>query len=343
MAYFAGYAIAVSIIGIMLAAGGIMLGLGYSLDDKKLKEWGRNELFQSVANGIIVGALLLAFSPGGAVVSLINSMTRIQNTSLCTGALSSNYAICFAYNYLSGLGSITVNGVQHQELLGSALTLLAPLSILYVVLGVIGALKIGIGVVSFSFSGLLNPLLSQINYAISAIVFAITGIEVQAVLLKFVGMTAVPILLPVGIVLRAFYFTRRLGGAIMAIAIGLFAVFPLTYLLDAQLSSGYSSMINSSSINSLITNSTQAKQVLSEESLGSNTISLNFLNPLLGMLEPLVASIENAVEKLLNYIALLIVEVFFLPTFSIILTIISIRELARILGTEVSFGKFDVF
>ncbi len=338
-----GYAIAVSIIGIMIAAGGIILGLGYALDDKKLKEAGRGELLQSMINGVIVGTLILAFSTGGVVVSLVNSIVTMPSTSSCTGALSTNYAICFAYNYLSGLTATTVNGVQHQDLLGSALTLLTPLSLLYVVLGVIGALKIGIGVVSFSFSGLLNPVLSQLNYAISAIVFAITGIEVQAVLLKFIGLTAVPVLLPVGIVLRTFYFTRRLGGAIMAVAIGLFAVFPLTYLLDAQLASGYSNMINQNGINSLIANSTQVKQALSTESMQSNTISLGFLNPVLGVLEPIVNEIENAIEKLLDYIALLIVEVFFLPTFSLILTIISIREFARILGTEVSFGKFDVF
>ncbi|EQD42156.1 hypothetical protein B2A_10463, partial [mine drainage metagenome] len=31
------------------------------------------------------------------------------------------------------------------------------------------------------------------------------------------------------------------------------------------------------------------------------------------------------------------------PIFSVILTIISAREFARILGTEVSFGRFDIF
>jgi len=343
LVYFPGYAIAIAIIAIMLAVAGILLGLGYSLDDRKLKELGRAELIQSLINGVIVGSLFIAFSPGGLVINLINSIAVMPNPSYCTGALSSNSAICFAYNYLAGYTSVTINGVKHQTLLSSALSLLVPLSMLYVILGVIGALKVGIGIISFSFSGLLNPLLSQLNYAISAIVFAITGIEVQAVLLKFVGLTAVPVLLPTGIVLRTFYFTRRLGGAIIAVAIGLFAVLPLTYLLDAQLSGEYSSSMNAATISSLITNSTQVKNALSGINAQSNTISLGFLDPVINMLGGIVSQIENALESLLNYIALLIVEVFFLPTFSIILTIVSIRELARILGTEISFGRFDVF
>ncbi|MEM3227648.1 MAG: hypothetical protein QXR58_02660 [Candidatus Micrarchaeaceae archaeon] len=343
MTYFPGYTIAVAIIAIMLAVSGILLGMGYALDDRKLKELGRSELVQSLINGVIVGSLMLAFSQGGLVVSLIDSIAAMPNTASCTGALGSNTAICFAYNYLAGIAPVTVNGVQHQTLLSSALTLLAPLSLLYVVIAVIGALKISIIAVSFSFSGILTPLLSQLNYAISAIVFAITGIEVQAVLLKFVGLTAVPVLLPAGIVLRTFYFTRRLGGAIIAVAIGLFAVFPLTYLLDAQLTGEYSNTINSSAISSLALNATQVKNALAGESVHNNSTSLNFLDPVINVLGGLMVQVEGAMERLVNYIALLIVEVFFLPTFSVILTIVSIRELARIMGSEISFGRFDIF
>ena len=49
------------------------------------------------------------------------------------------------------------------------------------------------------------------------------------------------------------------------------------------------------------------------------------------------------IQSIVDYLALLIVEVVFLPLLSIILTIISARELARIMGSEISFGRFDVF
>ncbi len=343
MPYFAGYYIAVALIGIMLIVAGILLGLGYAIDDKKLKDLGRAELIQSLINGVIVGSLLLAFSPSGIVTALINNMASGFYPNSCSGALASNSAICFAYNYLAGVYPVTIYGTSHATLLDSSLTILTPLAVLYASLGVISSLSLGIGVVSFSFAKLLSPMLSQLGYAISAVTFAVMGIEVQAVLLKFVGLISIPVLLPTGMVLRTFYLTRRLGGALIAIAIGLFVVFPLTYLLDAQLTAQYSGSVDVSSITSAINSTASGSSLLSGINLTSNSIGSGIVNTLESSLSGIVSGLESLVNSIIDYIALLIVEVFFLPTFSVILTVIFTRELARALGSEVSFGRFDVF
>lgn len=343
LSYFAGYYIAIALITIMIAVSGILLGLGYALDDKKLKELGKAELIQAAINGVIIGSLLITFGQSGIVTSLVNNISSGFYPTSCTGVLSGSSAICFAYNYLAGVFPITVHGVQHATLLDSSLAILTPLAVLYAIIASIGSTNVSIGIIGFSFAKLFSPILSQLGYVISAVTFAIIGIEVQAVLLKFISLVSIPVLLPVGMVLRTFYFTRRLGGALMAIAIGLFVVYPLTYLLDAQLTSQYSYNVTASYIGEAINNTTNLNNLIPAANSTSNSIDGGLLNTLESGAQGMISGLETLVNKAIDYIALLVVEVFFLPTFSVILTVIFTRELARALGSEISFGKFDIF
>ncbi|GEM_PF-4970866 len=53
----------------------------------------------------------------------------------------------------------------------------------------------------------------------------------QEVFLHVISSAIFPIFMGAGILLRSFYFTRKLGGLLMAIAIGLYFIFPMAYLL----------------------------------------------------------------------------------------------------------------
>jgi hypothetical protein len=143
-------------------------------------------------------------------------------------------------------------------------------------------------------------------------------------------------------VLRTFYFTRRLGGTIMAIAIGLFAVFPMTYVLDANLASAYSNSFGSSNINALITSAQNTQSsILGQLSAykGALGAAIGLVNYVTGLVNALISNFAQFLQSLEDYVAMLIVEAVFLPVFSVILTVISIRELARVLGSEVNFGR----
>ncbi len=341
-----GYNIAVSVISIMLSIGGMVWGLGYATDNLKLKSFGRDEIIQSCINGAIVGSLFLFLSPGGLGTGIINGLVSSSNVTVsCTGYLSSNYAICFANNYLVGLAPVTINNNGYPSLLDSSLELLVPVSTIYAILGFISSSQVSLGVISFAFTTLLTPLLSQMNFIIEALTFAIIGIYTQSALLNVIAIVAVPLLLPIGIVLRTFYPTRRLGGTMIAIAIGLFVVFPLTYLLDAQITVNYSSSINIADLNSFQLQSQSAQN--SVLSISTGTITSNSLGGILqvitGTLGGLISSFTPLLNEIVSWLAILIVEVFFFPVFSIMLTITSIRELAKVFGSEVSLGRFDIF
>lgn len=341
------YSVAVTLIAIMLSVSGIVLGIGYAMDDRKLKEFGRSEIYQSIINGVIVGTLIVAFGTGGFFSVLINNIAGNAHISAtCEQSMSGNSAICFAYNYLVGLQPVTINGASLPTLMSTSVGLLTPISLLYAGLSLLSSIKLSFFIVSLGFADVLNPIITALQYIIEILTAAIIGIEVQGVLLKFISVIAMPVLLPVGIVLRTAYVTRRLGGAVMAIAIGLFAVFPLTYILNASLASNYLSNINNGTINTFITTEISANHNIINTVTSINGNSKNvtgIVNFTISSVNALISGFGNFLNQLTNYVALIVIEVFFLPVFSIILTAISIRELARILGSEISFGRLFIF
>ena len=343
------YEVSVGIIAIMLAVSGIVLGMGYATDDKKLKEFGRDELLQSLINGAIVGFLFVAFSNSGFFTMLINSLANSQSfTASCPAFMNVNYAVCFAYNYLVGISPVSINGASYPSLMDVSLPLLVSLSVSYTTLSLIGSLQFSVGILSVSLTSVLSPLLTQLSYLMNVLTFAITGIEAQAILLEFIAVTAVPVLLPVGIVLRALYFTRKLGGAIIAITIGLFGVFPLTYLLNAELTSSYFSTTSASNTDSLVSSLGTIKDGMMSAVSGvgvaqNSTVRNGIIDSLSSTIGGFVGSAEALFKELANIVAFLIIDIFFLPVFSLILTAISIREFARILSSEVSFGRLFIY
>ena len=52
----------------------------------------------------------------------------------------------------------------------------------------------------------------------------------QEVLLRFIGLALFPTMFTVGIITRSFFFTRKLGGLLMALAISLYFIFPMFYV-----------------------------------------------------------------------------------------------------------------
>ena len=333
------YNIAIDLVAIMLTISGIVLGIGFAADDKRLKEFGRSELQQALINCAIVGVLVSAFSSNGFVTMLINSITSsVQLGATCQGFMGSNYALCFAYDYLVGTGQVSIDGAQYLSLAETSFGVLASVISIYASLGIIGALKVG-GIVGVGFGGMIDPILNQLGYLTGALGTAIVGIEAQGILLKFVALTAVPVLLPAGMVLRIAYITRRLGSAMMAIAIGLFAVLPLTYVLNAELVAGYADAFNSTAAGTFTLNTSA---VTNEMAIGTSGLNASNSTSVAGIVSGVISSLEGIIRPVLTTIAQIVIQVFFLPAFGLMLTAVSIREIAKVLGSEVSFGKLYI-
>jgi hypothetical protein len=332
-----GYAIGISVVSIMLAIGGIILGLGFALDNRRMKDFGRNELMESFVNAAILGVLVALFMPGGLIAGITNSISYGVTGNSCSGSYS--YAICFSENYLMGASGVLIDGNNYPSLFEVSSASLLAVSGLYSIAGLISSIHLSIGIASISFTNLFKPFLMQLGDVIELLTLSVFSIFMQYSVIKVISYVAVPVLLPIGMVLRTLYFTRRLGGAIMSIAISLFVVLPMSYLLNASMLQSY----NLSSTSQFISSMTTGLNSLSsynQSSIENNKISVNSL---FSSASSILAASENSILYVFRQIMIIVVEVILFPVFSIILTVISAREFARIFGTEVSFSRFDIF
>lgn len=319
-----GLNIAVLLVSIMLAIGGISLGIGYAIDNKKFREFGRDEIIQSLINGALVGGLLILFLNNGVMDSLIRSIVVVNGTqATCSSFMVHNSAICFAYNYLVGSNQYYFNGVPHNSILTSVMGLIMILLPLYAALGL---LKV-----------FLSPLLSQIQTAVQALGAAAISVTVQASLLTFIAASALTIVLPLGLVLRSFYPTRKVGGFLIALAISLYVIFPLTYLMNAAISNSYLEAVNNTATSALSASSESVQSSITSIA-GQNLGNVSLLSALSG--------VGSWIAGLLNGIFVdvgqFIVYAFIMPAFSLAITGISVKELARLLGSEVPISRLSI-
>jgi len=79
----------------------------------------------------------------------------------------------------------------------------------------------------------LSPLVMELGQALDAVATYMLLAATQAAFLQFFA-TASVVLLPIGIFLRSFSFTRRLGGTLLAATIGASVIFPTSVLLSGE-------------------------------------------------------------------------------------------------------------
>lgn len=340
-----GLNIAIAIITIMLIISGIILGLGYSFDDRRLKEIGKNEIYQAIINSILVGSFLILFVSQGLITQLVNSLTlgSVSNSSnfSCPAYMTSNLALCFAYNYLVGPQSYTYQGNTYNSLLITITGLLVALAGLNVILGIIGSISVNLVVVSFSFSSAISPFLNQIQYIIGILTALSIGVVVQSAIITFIALTATTIILPLGLILRTFSPTRKLGGFFIAVSVGTYIVLPLSYLLNVSLINAYTTNFDTRSINQLTVNASSVEWQITSANLHS-VQALSLFSSVSNALSDLLNQLNTLFNSLIYFLSALIVQVFILPAFSLIITAVSIKELAQLLGSDAFFGKFRI-
>ncbi len=334
-----GLFIAVSLLAIMISAGAIAFAIGIATGNRRLQEAGKEELNQCLINGLLISGFAVLFLPSGIMQSVIGSLTSGTSSS-CPTYMLANPAICFAQGYLSGSG-YTFGSAHYQSVLSQSSELILGLLSLNTVLGLLASLKITILIATIDLSSVLYPVISQVQFFIKALSTVSIGALVQSSILSAISVCATTAILPTGLILRTFYPTRQLGGFLIATSIGLYVVFPLTYVLDASIISSYQQGISNSSLSSLSSSASGLDSYVSGISARTNSTTA-FLSGISSYLSQISADASSLISALSNYLSYLILATFILPAFSIVLTSISVKELSAILGSEITFNMFDV-
>jgi hypothetical protein len=309
------------------------------MNNRKLEDWAKNEFLQVLVSAAMVGGLVALMAPGtGIITKAFDSLVpgNLAYSTVCTlSAIPPNTAICFAFGYLSGLeGEIT-------QLVGAIFSI-------NFFLDLFSKLSVDVIVVQIApLSGLTS--IVQVLYSImqSLIYLGIlTGVEMS--LLIFANATALTVFLPLGLVLRCFFATRRIGGALMAMAVGAYLVFPLAIALNAvALQASGDQMVNQTMASlTSVSNQVQQLSIWANFKDPGDVVTpakwTAYLSKFNGAAQSLVSALADIPAMLMTAVSALVVQVVFLPVISIMITIIAIKELAGLFGGEINLSKFEV-
>jgi hypothetical protein len=348
---FAGMGIAIIIVTASIVLAGILFGVGRAFGYKNVEYFGIEELMQSLINAALIGSF-------AAVTGLVASVSSSIVTPGCSSGNVIDQLICMLGLVNGNLFSLFQSLIQMLNILGYYQGL---------------ALNFGAFSVSpfgnlSSVSGVLSAQLLSLN-----LIMILVGLNTQIAV--FIQQNALSLLFPVGLVLRSLFATRKVGGFLIALAIGLYVFYPTfvlvfpspqddlanstaimaafdnnsyyapipvvdlnsNYALAGKLDvmSGRCAPLNSSLIN--VTVVTNQTNVTTTINVTNATISAcqNFTNLTNGASTDFSGDITYVTGSATNSLAKSLLYTVVAPLFSLLVTAIFIKELGSLLGSEI--------
>lgn len=308
MSEIIGIDIAIIVVTISILLSGIILGLGRAFAVRRVELFGLEELTQSIINGALVGGIAL-------IIEAIQTLS-----------LEIMEPVCEAESLIKGAECTF-------SMLSDSLFLLSQeLTRLTILLGYYQSLALDF--VAFQIQPFEN--LSAISTTLSThllfsnILIILLNLNLQ--ILSFFAESALVIFLPIGLVFRSFFATRRLGGFLIALSIGIYLFYPaFIALFPAPLAEVESATSNIS----IVTNNSFYATVPVIDLNDNLVIAEKLDNMSSGEFVNELTMIEQTNSRAISNITLYSV---FAPLFSFFLTLIFIKELGNILGGEMSFS-----
>lgn len=203
---FVGIEVAVIVVTASIVLAGLLVGLGRAFGFKRIEMFGLEELIQSIINAAIIGSF-------AAVVELVGVVSSSVVGETCSVGNVIMQLSCTLGNLNDALFSLMQGMIKLLNIVGYYQDLALDF----------GAFSISPFSNLSSVSGALAQQLLNINTVMMLV-------ELNTQIAAFIGQNALALLFPVGLVLRTFFATRKVGGFMIALAIGLYVFYP-TFIL----------------------------------------------------------------------------------------------------------------
>lgn len=204
---YIGMSVAVIVVTASIALAGILIGVGRAFGYRRLESFGIEELVQSVINAALIGGL-------ASVIALMSGISASLVTVQCGTGDAPLQLSCSLETLKSSLFGMFQETMRATELLGYYQSL-------------------ALHFTAFSIQPFSN--LSSVSNILSAQLLTMQALlmllELNVQMLNFVGQNALLLLLPIGLVLRTIFATRKAGGFMIALAIGLYLFYPALVLV----------------------------------------------------------------------------------------------------------------
>lgn len=346
---FIGVEIAVIVVTASIVLAGIFIGLGRAFGYKRVEYFGIEELVQSVINAAIIGSF-------AAVVELVAAVSSNIVTETCAEGDVVAQLVCT----LEGVNVLLFS--FFQELVA-----------LLTIVGYYQTIGLDFGAFAISPLGNLSSVSSVLSIQLLSanIIMLLVGLNIQ--ITNFIGQSALALLFPAGLVLRTLFATRKVGGFLIALAIGLYLFYPTFVLIfpgpapelgnatgamqafnnnsyyatlpvvdlnDNYAIAGKLDIMSGRCLEENLSNTSACNQTLIDFGLLTNvsnitnvtiwerTMPENTSLDFSGDLTYIAQTNTNALSQSLLYSVIA-------PIFSLLVTVVFVKELANILGSEI--------
>ncbi|MBD3390302.1 hypothetical protein GF415_05135 [Candidatus Micrarchaeota archaeon] len=299
--------IAGTIVALSIVLSGILIGLGRALGSHKVEYFGREELIQAIINAALVGAY--------ATITLTATQisAEISGDGLCTGGSAIENLLC------------TYEGVS-----GSTYSLLTAAVDLHSMAAYYQSIVLDFS--TFSIQPLAH--LSSVSMMLEAQVLTLQQLllfsEIHVQLLSFFGPQLLTFFFPLGLVFRAFFSTRRLGGFLIALSFGLYLLYPSMVMVFPQPDLNETEVSLAQMNNNTNYTTTPILDLNDNYAIAGkmdNMTNLTAGNDFTG-------DLTNSVQHLTYATSSLAIFIILAPLFSFIVTLIFIKEVTDIFGGE---------
>ena len=308
-----------------------------ALDNAEFVSWANNEFFQVTATLFIV---FILFFSSAVEDYVINNYVESSNEYLVSYGYKPHTGqaaqIAAAQAYLNMVGDYVLNRVWTAEMvfmgLQAALTSMMAKESLFGGLIVLDFEEIR--------STIGKPMAGMYSNVMNAL-FGAWGVTIYQVwFLDMIYSIGFTLILPIGIVLRCTPFMRKTGSAMIAIAIGFYLIYPLTFLLNYQI---VETLEGKDWVKTPAVPGNVLEQ-LGEVTLFGTGFLMSFRD--LSMMGRFSVAITNLLAAIPLITALEEAATFAVVVFAIILPILDVvitfgitREIAQLLGADVSLDS----
>ncbi len=340
---FAGMGIAIIIVTASIVLAGILFGVGRAFGYKNIEYFGIEELLQSLINAAIIGSF-------AAITGVVASVSSSIVTPGCSSGNVIDQLTCM----------LSLVNTNLFALFQSLLQMLG-------ILGYYQGLALDFGAFSVSPFGNLSSVSGVLSAQLLSLNLIMILVSLNVQIAVFIKQNALSLLFPVGLVLRTLFATRKVGGFLIALAVGLYIFYPTFVLVfpspETEIANSTSMMVafNNNSfyapvpvvdLNSNyalagkldvmsgrcalppLINATGNQTNMTNMSNATRSACQNFTNmsgastDFSGDITVVAGSTTNSLAKSLLYTVVA-------PLFSLLITAVFIRELGSLLGSEI--------
>ncbi len=218
-----GYTLASSLIFLSILLSGLLIGLGKAIKSKKLTSFGLEELTEAIINSAILGAFATIIF---AVNSLSNETFEFTdiNQNYSDGSTNlKDFCINQGFNLESNIESLQCNLAGVQDLVFQNLNLAQNINF---GLSYYSSLSFDFGIVSLSPLKTLESAYSQISKYQDFLLSLNLSYQTLFEFLNLIKVASIAFFLPLGLILRSFFITRKLGGMFIGISLSFYIIFP---------------------------------------------------------------------------------------------------------------------